>query len=436
MSAAGQRSTLSNGIRVVSVAMAHVETVALGVWIKCGARHEPAHLNGMSHLLEHMAFKGTTTRSAREIAETIEQVGGELNAATSLEMTAYYARVLKADTGLALTLLADILRHAVHDEEELALERDVILQEIAATRDVPDEIAFDLLQEASFPDQAIGRPVLGTPQTIGAFARSDVQAFQQREYRPERIVISAAGAIDHDALVKQAEALFGDWPEGDAADAQARDTTPPRFQGGAVSSTRPFEQAHLLMACEGRPVLHKDFYAALIFANLFGGGMSSRLFQEVREKRGLCYSIYASHWGLADTGMMTIHAACAAASLDPLAEVIVTEWRDLAREGPKARELERSKAQFKAGLMMGLESCAARAEQMARQTMILDRLVGSEELIGKIDAVRANDVRDVAAHLLDTAPATVTVVGAGEASAEHARSAYARLGGGGVGSGL
>src|SRR5690606_4801164 len=297
-------TTLSNGLRVVSHHMPHLETISLGVWVAAGARHESEHEHGISHLLEHMAFKGTRRRTARQIAEEIEQVGGELNAATSLEMTAYYARVLKGDEAVALDILADILQNSTFSEEELEREREVILQEIAGIQDSPDEIAYDLVQDAAYPGQAVGRPIIGTRASVARLTSTDLRTFLRTRYLAPRIVISAAGAIEHASLARHAEALFGGLNGGDSQDGSAA-----QYVGGRRTSRKLFEQSHLLIGFEAPSYRDQEFYAAQVFSGLFGGGMSSRLFQAARENRGLCYAIYSTAWGMADSGMFDIHAA-------------------------------------------------------------------------------------------------------------------------------
>lgn len=407
-------TTLANGIRVVSHAMAHLETLSLGIWVATGARHEAPFEHGMSHLLEHMAFKGTARRSARAIAEEIETIGGELNAATSLETTAYFARLLKGDEGIALEILADILQNSVFDPDELEREREVILQEIAATRDSPEEIGYDLLQEAAFPGQSVGRPILGTTQSVKSFDRGMLNAFLAHHYTPQRMVVSAAGAVDHDRLVRHVEALFGGLPRGEQAGHEAA-----RYKGGVRAGQRRFEQSHLLLGFEGPSYHADDFFAAQVFSGLFGGGMSSRLFQEVRERRGLCYSIYSSAWALADAGLFSIHAATGSDMLTKLSEVVVSELEAVAKSGADAAELQRAKAQLKAGLLMSLESSSARAEQMARHLIGHDRLISTEELISGVDAVSEADVRMFARRMVAGVP-SIVVVGSGRGSTAQA----------------
>ncbi len=417
----GTITTLPNGIRVVTQHMPHVETVALGVWVDVGARHESEAENGMSHFLEHMAFKGTGRRSARAIAEEIEQVGGELNAATGLDTTAYFARVLKADVGLAFDIIADILLNPSYSADEIEREREVILQEIAATRDSPDEIAYDLLNDVAYPDQALGRAILGTTETVKSFTAPTLRGFLERNYHAGHLIVAAVGHLDHAAIVRHAEALFGGLKNdsGGAGDRFA----PARYLGGTRSSAKSFEQSHLLMGFEGPSYREPTFYTAQVFSGLFGGGMSSRLFQEVRERRGLCYSIYSGCFGLGDTGLFTLHAATGHDMLAELIDVVRAEADRAASTAPDTREVDRAKAQLKAGLLMSLESSGSRVEQVARQTLRHGRLIGVDELVARVDAVTPEAVRAFAETLFSAKPPSVAIVGAGRKSATHATRA-------------
>lgn len=414
-------TVLPNGIRVASDRMDHLETVSLGVWVSVGARHEREDQHGLSHFLEHMAFKGTATRSARRIAEEIEGVGGELNAATGLDTTAYYARVLKGDEGVALALLADILLNSAFDAGDLNRERDVILQEIAGTVDSPDELAFELLQATSFPGQAIGRPILGTKKSVSGLNGQDMRQYLAEHYRPGAMVVSAAGAVDHEKFVRHVEALFGGLTPLNRGDENAA-----RFAGGAAWSKKPFEQSHLLIGLPSPSVAEPAFYTAQVFSGLFGGGMSSRLFQEIREDRGLCYAIYSSVWGLKDTGMLAVHAACAADMVEPVAALVRQELDIVAGKGPEDAELERSKAQIKAGILIALESASVRAEQMARHLIAFNRLIPMPDIVDQVEAVSQARVKELAAEFA-AAPATTVVVGSGRQSEQQAESTLARF---------
>ena len=277
---------LPSGLSVVTDRMPHLESATLGVWIGSGSRDEAPDEHGISHLLEHMAFKGTKRRTARQIAEAIEAVGGDLNAATSVESTAYYARVLKADVPLALDVLSDILSEPTFDPEELRREQNVIVQEIGATEDAPDDLVFDRLQETAFPKQPVGRSILGTPETVRSFNSARIRSYLSRNYRGPDMLVAAAGAIEHKAIVEEAEKRFASFI-GPAAPVPE----PAHFGGGTRVETRDLEQVHIALALQGLPVGDEQLYSLQVFTSVLGGGMSSRLFQEVREKRGLCYAI-------------------------------------------------------------------------------------------------------------------------------------------------
>ncbi|MGI9381617.1 MAG: M16 family metallopeptidase [Methyloligellaceae bacterium] len=408
-----ETSVLENGLRVVTHHMPHLETVSLGIWVGSGARSERPDEHGIAHLMEHMAFKGTARRNAREIAEEIESVGGELNATTSLESTAFFARVLKDDVRLALDLLSDILQHPRFDQAELVREQGVILQEIAACQDAPDDIVFDLVQEAAYPDQALGRPILGTPESVRAIGPRELQSYLSSRYSAANMVLSAAGAVSHDAFVRAAKDLMIDVR---ANPIEAPE--PARYGGGVRGSAKPFEQVHLVVAYEGPSYRADDIYAAQVFSGLFGGGMSSRLFQEVRERRGLCYSIYSFGWGLSDTGLFGVHAATGPDQLSELADVLSAELARAAETLVSDDELARSKAQLKAGLMMSLESSGSRAEQLARQMLVFDRPLSNEELTAKIEAVTPEKIRNFAQCLFGSSRPSLACVGASQHHAE------------------
>ncbi|MEQ5870085.1 insulinase family protein [Sagittula sp. NFXS13] len=376
-----QLTTLSNGLRVVTEHMPSMESAALGLWITAGGRHEREEQNGIAHFLEHMAFKGTAKRSALQIAEQIEDVGGYINAYTSREVTAYYARVLKADTELAVDVLADILLNPVFDQKEIETERHVILQEIGQAADTPDDVIFDWLQEKAYPNQPIGRTILGEAERVNSFGRADLETFVDEHYGPSQMILSAAGAVDHDALVKQAERLFGDRAPRDGLIA---DTA--TFHGGETRKDKTLEQAHMALAFEAPGYRDPMFYNAQIYATALGGGMSSRLFQEIREKRGLCYTIFAQSGAYADTGMTTIYAGTSGDELSDLMTLTVDEMKRAAEDMSDA-EIERARAQMKAGLLMGLESPSSRAERMARMIQIWGKVPPIEETVARIDAV-------------------------------------------------
>ena len=398
---------LPSGLVVVTDAMPHLETASLGVWVGAGSRDERPDEHGISHLLEHMAFKGTTRRTARQIAEEIEAVGGDLNAATSAETTAYYARVMKQDVPLALDVLSDILTDPTFDPVELKREQHVIVQEIGAAEDTPDDIVFDYLQAKAFPKQPLGRSILGTRDTVRSFDRSRLHAYLSRHYKAPDIVIAAAGAVDHAAIVQEVGQRFAGFA-GPAAPVPE----PGRFGGGVHVESRELEQVHLTMALQGVPQRDPSLFSLQVFSSVLGGGMSSRLFQEVRENRGLCYSIYCFHVAYQDTGMFALYSGTAATDAPELMRVVVDQL-SLAAENLTEAEVNRAKAQMKAGLLMALESSRARAEQLARQIIAYGRPIPLNELVAKIDAVTVESARAAGRALISNTQPAVAVLGPG-----------------------
>lgn len=387
-------TTLSNGFRIVTEDMPGLLSASAGIWVTAGGRHERAEQNGIAHFLEHMAFKGTEKRSALRIAEEIEDVGGYINAYTSREMTAYYARVLSPDVGLALDVISDIVLNPVFDPKEIETERHVILQEIGQALDTPDDIIFDWLQEVSYPDQPFGRTILGPAERVSAFGRDDLRQFVGEHYGPDQMILAAAGGVDHDAIVAQAEATFGHLkPVGEAR------LQPARFAGGERREVKDLEQVHVAMAFEGPGYRAPDVYAAQVYATAMGGGMSSRLFQKIREERGLCYSIFAQSGAYEDTGQITIYAGTSEEEIGDLVGLTMDELKRAADDMSEA-EVNRARAQLKAGLLMGLESPSSRAERNARLLAIWGRVPGVEETVAKIDAVSVGDVRTYAEGLV------------------------------------
>jgi predicted Zn-dependent peptidase len=394
-----QLHTLPNGFRIVTEHMPGLASASIGIWIDAGGRHERLDQNGIAHFLEHMAFKGTKRRSALQIAEEIEDVGGYINAYTSRELTAFYARVLKADVPLALDVISDILLNPIFDPAEIEVERGVILQEIGQALDTPDDVIFDWLQERAYPEQPLGRTILGPTERVSQFARHDLSEFVADHYGPERMILSAAGAVDHDTIVGTAEALFGH-----LAPQPAFTQVDATFQSGERIELKTLEQAHFALGFEGPGYRDDAIYTAQIFSTAFGGGMSSRLFQEIREKRGLCYTIYAQTGAYAETGMTTIYAGTSAEDLNELAGLTMDELKRSADDMTPA-EVARARAQMKAGLLMGLESPSSRAERLARMVSIWGRVPDLEETISRIDAVTTGDVREFAAGMITGAAA-------------------------------
>lgn len=396
-------TTLPNGLRVVTDVLPHVETIACGVWVDVGARHEPAAINGISHVLEHMAFKGTARRSARQIAEEIEAVGGYLNAYTSRETTAYHARTLKGDMPLAVDILADILQNSTFDVTEFEREQSVIVQEIGQAFDTPDDIIFDYFQEMCYPNQPMGRAILGTAEIVQSLTPAHVKTYMKNHYGARQMVFAAAGNLNHAEVVDRVAEKFTNVPLD-----CPKEETPAAYQGGETHYARDLEQTHVVLGYEGLPLKHPDHYTCSLLSTILGGGMSSRLFQEVREKRGLVYSIYtfASHYQ--DSGLFGIYAGTAPEKMDDLLPVVQEELHHFPKTLGNA-ELERAKAQLKAGLMMGLESTNARCEQLANHLLVYGRPILPPEILQNIEAVTLDQVAALATRLFSGAPARVTL---------------------------
>jgi predicted Zn-dependent peptidase len=396
-------TTLDNGIRVVSDYMPSVESVSLGIWVHAGTRFEPAEVNGVAHLLEHMMFKGTARRSALEIAEAVESVGGHINAYTAREVTAYYAKVLKGDVALAVDVISDILRNSLFDEAELSRERSVVLQEIGQAHDTPDDVVFDLFQAVAYPDQPLGRPVLGRPEVVGQMPRDAVAGFHARHYHSGSLVLAAAGNIDHETLVALARSNLADVPAGTSEPLSAA-----HYGGGEVRETRDLEQVHLVMGFRGAPVGTDDYYALSVLSSLFGGGMSSRLFQEIREKRGLVYSIDTFLSAFSDDGVLGIYAGTGPELLDEFVPVLCDEITGLAAT-LRDDEIERARVQLRSSLLMGMESTGARSERAGQQMLLYDRVVPVDELVAKIGRVDRAALVRVAEAAFSTIPCLASV---------------------------
>ena len=396
-------TTLDNGFRIVTENMSGLKSASVGIWIDTGGRNETLKQNGIAHFLEHMAFKGTLKRSSLDIAQAIENVGGYINAYTSREMTAYYARVLENDVPLAIDVISDILLNPIFDKQELETERGVILQEIGQSLDTPDDVIFDLLQETAYPDQPLGRTILGSTERVRNFSRDDLIGFVSDHYGPEQMVLSAAGAINHEEVVSQAKSLFDK-----KVPIKKSKAVGSLYSGGELQVEKDLEQAHFALAFEAPGYLSDSIYASQIYSIALGGGMSSRLFQEIREKRGLCYTIFAQAGAYSDTGLLTIYSGTSSENLKNLSDITISEMKRAAIDFEQA-ELDRARVQMKAGMLMGLESASSRVERLARMLIIWNRIPSLDEVVQKIDAVSLEDVRAFASNiLLDQKPSLAT----------------------------
>ena len=392
-------TTLESGLRVITDTVPEMETVAVGVWADVGTRHEDLKHNGVAHMVEHMMFNGTPTRTSRQIAEAVEDVGGQINAYTSREITAYYIHLLKNDMPMAMDILSDILQRPTFPDNELEKERGVILQEIGMTNDTPDDVVFDYYQETAYPDQALGAPILGREEIIEGMKKETLYDYVHRFYTPEKLVVSAAGNVDHDSFVHTARTMFSDLPKDTHQSYKAA-----KYQGGDKRMEKDLEQSHVVLGFQGVNREDPDYYSAVILGTVLGGGMSSRLFQEVREKRGLVYSIYASHSAYHDDGQFEIYAGTGPENLGQLIPVTCEEIVKIMQNPISEEELNRAKAQIKAGILMSRESMLSRANRQAKFLINFNAAPDVARLIAQVDAVTVYSVQKIAQKIFTGTP--------------------------------
>ncbi|MDG6094231.1 insulinase family protein [Acetobacter sp. AN02] len=398
-----RQTRLPSGLTVVTERMDRVGTVSFGAYVSTGTRNEPAAENGVSHFLEHMAFKGTTSRSAVKIAEEIEDVGGHINAYTAREQTAYYVKLLREDLALGVDIIGDILTRSTFAQDEVERERGVILQEIGQANDTPDDIIFDHFQETAFAGQPMGRPTLGTEDLIRDMPRETLMSYMGAHYTTQNMVVAAAGNLEHDTVVNLVEKHFADLPSR---------PVPPRdaghYTGGEFRQEKDLDQAHLVLGFPSVGFGDPDYYPVMLLSAILGGGMSSRLFQEIREKRGLVYSVYSFNLPFTDSGIFGIYAGTGEKEAEELVPVTLAELLRIQRD-ITPQELARARAQLKSSLLMSLESTGSRCEQIARQLQIYGRLVPISETIRKIETVTAEDIQRVATRLFRGRPTLATL---------------------------
>jgi predicted Zn-dependent peptidase len=403
-----QRSELDSGLRVVTEALPELRSVTIGAWVGTGSRDETDVQSGASHFLEHLLFKGTPDRSAREIAEAVESVGGEMNAFTGQEETVFYVRVPDAHLALAVEILSDVLWRPAFRPDEVDSERQVILEEIGMRDDTPDDLVHDLFAGALFPGHALGRSVLGTDSSIEAMPRDDIAAYHAAHYRPGNIVIAAAGNLTHDDLVERLAPRVG----------ELSGSRPARSADGFSESEtvavieRPTEQAHVVVGMRAISHLDPDRYALTVLNQALGGGMSSRLFQEVREERGLAYSVFSYRGAFADTGMLAVYAGTSPERMHETLDVIAGELDRLVTEGGlPARELDAAKGHLKGSIAMSLETSSSRMRRLGRAELIEGEIASLDEIVARIDAVTADDVERVVKRVIADQPRTLATVG-------------------------
>ena len=397
---------LDNKVTVVTECLKHLESAAVGVWIKAGARHEKNEEHGIAHVLEHMAFKGTHKRSAEDIVTEIENVGGDMNASTSAEFTAYYAQLLKRDVPLALNIFADILTDSIFDESELEREKHVIIQEIGASQDSPEELVYENFQKSAFQNQTLGRPIMGTAESVAEMKSDDLREYLKQHYSGNNIVVSVVGNVKHSEIVKIVKDKFGGIHKHKNAKPQKA-----QYVGGESRDNRKLQEAQILIGFEGRAYHVKDFYASQMLALILGGGMASRLFQEIREKKGLCYAIYANHAGYIDTGLFSIYASTEKNDVKELINSIVGELRRMCNDNVQEEEINRAREQIRAGMLMAQEKPMARAGQLARQIHLFNRCVPSEEIMERLNAINGKRIESLAEKLFCVENPTIAAIG-------------------------
>ncbi|MFC7363795.1 MULTISPECIES: M16 family metallopeptidase [Bhargavaea] len=395
-----------NGVRIVTEKMPHVRSVSIGIWVKAGARNEASGEAGMAHFIEHMLFKGTAGRTAKEIAETIDRTGGEINAYTAMEETCFYVNVLAEDAPQAVDVLADMFFNSAFDEQEMRKENSVILEEIAMVADTPDDDVHEQLQAAMYPGHPMGRPILGYPETVSEFTREETLSFMKREYRPERLVISAAGNVDDD-LITRLEQSFGMFTGGSETPISIER---PEFTPGAVRKRKDTEQAHLCLGYPGMDANDSDIYGMIILNALFGGSMSSRLFQRIREERGLAYSVYSYHSSHADSGSVTIYAGTSPSRLEETRTVIRNEISLLLRDGVYDTEIESAVGQMKGSLLLGLESPASRMSRNAKNELFTGEHRNIDEVMDEFRRVDGKKIRRIAERIFSGPPAESSII--------------------------
>ena len=405
-------TVLPGGLRVISEQMAGVRSASIGVWVGVGSSDESPSLHGCSHFLEHLLFKGTTERSALDISIALDAVGGEFNAFTAKEYTCFHARVLDEDLPLAVDVLGDMVTNSVISSDDVEAERDVILDEIAMHDDDPDDVVHNLFAAQAWGDSPLGRPIAGTVESITALTTVQIKRFYKRHYRPATMVVSAAGNVDHTALVRQVRRSFGrnHWLAGDEAPVPPRHARPRRVTPGTVVASRPFEQVNVVLGVEGMTRQDDRRFALGVLNTALGGGTSSRLFQEVRERRGLAYSVFSFSSHHADSGLVGVSVACLPNKLDDVLAVVRAELAKVASEGITAEELARGKGQLRGGLVLGLEDSGSRMSRLGKAELVYDELLSIEEVMDRVEAVTLEEVRTIAAELF-AQPEVLAIVG-------------------------
>lgn len=383
-----QKMVLPNGVRIITEEIEHVRSAAIGIWVGAGSRDEKTGYEGISHFIEHMFFKGTEHRNARALAESLEAVGGQLNAFTTKEYTCYYAKILDEDLDLAIDVLSDMFFGSLFEEKEIEKEKNVVIEEIKMYEDSPDELIHDIFSEQVWNDHPLGKPILGTEESIRALNREKILTYLSEHYAPDNVVISVAGKIKHDDIVAKLSAHFGTFKRGGR---RILEETPVGQQVERYQ-TKDTEQMHILIGVPGLGQDDEDIHAMHIVNNVLGGGLSSRLFQEIREQRGLAYSVYSYHSTYVDTGLFAVYAGTSPNNTQEVIECILEEIKTIRNKGITTEELERTKAQIKGGLYLGLESVSSRMSRLGKTELTYNRVLSPEEVVEKLENVTQEDV--------------------------------------------
>ncbi|RYG73833.1 insulinase family protein [Lentibacillus lipolyticus] len=399
-----EKHTSDNGLRIVQEKIPAVRSVTIGIWIRTGSRNETEEINGISHFLEHMFFKGTKTRSPQDIAEAFDSIGGQVNAFTSKEYTCFYAKVIDTHKEYALEILADMFFNSSFDEEEMEREKKVVLEEIKMYEDTPDDIVHDILARAAFGQHPLGYPILGTEKQLQSFTPDSLKQYIHDRYTPDNVVISIAGNVD-DSFIYTAEEYFSAFQQKTCHEQVMR----PGFLGNNIEKAKDTEQAHLCLGYNGLPIDDEHMYSLIIMNNVLGGSMSSRLFQEVREKQGLAYAVFSYHSSFLDSGLLTIYAGTGNDQLPQLKDVIHKTVDDLVTGGLTDKELNNSKEQLKGNLMLSLESTSGRMSRNGRNELMLNRHRSMDEMIAEIDAVDHGKIRHVIESIFEQSPSTALI---------------------------
>lgn len=400
-----KQTILKNGLRIITAERPQIETVSLGIWVHTGSAEENADNNGISHFIEHMVFKGTSKRNSFQISEDIENVGGSTNAYTSRHFTCFYAKMLKDDLELATDIICDFITSPTFDESEMIKEKEVVVQEIKQSIDTPDDLVFDYFQEAAFPNQATGRTILGTPELVRGFTKDRMVEYMNTHYTADNMVVAAVGRVDHDKFAKMVEERLSNInPKSNFIEDKQI------YVGGSRLECKDIEQTHLVLGFRGAPYKDDDYYKYSVLSTIFGGGMSSRLFQEIREKRGLVYTINSFNQVLKHTGIFGIYAGTTPNELNELLPVVVEEIKKLVNDKVTDVELNRAKTQIKASLLMSLESSSTTAEIIARQMILYNRIIPTDEIVAKIESINKDDLQNVAQKIFTSNP-TYTLLG-------------------------